>query len=349
MSKKILIIRFRRIGDAVLTTAVINSIKKTIPDSEIHYVLNEGIANLFEHHPHIDKIITFSKKDLSSLPRYIKKIWQLMRNEKYDIIIDHRSTTKTLFFPLFSLASKYRIGVSKAYNRIINNYRVNIFTKRDYIEQQLTLIDPLNKEYKVEKDTSFDISIPESHILKFRKKMEDEGIDFNKPVLVCSVVTRVESKQWRVDRMKEVLHLILNKYKDVQIIFNYGDKVEKESATSIYKDMGCPKQIFINIEADSLTDLAAMLSNSNYLFGNEGGTRHISQALSIPSYAIYSPGNSIYNWLPNRCEKYDGISSEEIPEPISQNGLSRQEKFDTITVDLVWKQLEPKLDKYLYQ
>jgi len=42
----------------------------------------------------------------------------------------------------------------------------------------------------------------------------------------------------------------------------------------------------------SLRQLAALCANCSFYFGNEGGARHIAQALEIPSFAIYSPSAS---------------------------------------------------------
>ena len=57
--KKVLVIRFRRIGDAVLSVVICSSLRKSFPEAEIHYVLNDHIAPLFENHP-MRKIIIFS-------------------------------------------------------------------------------------------------------------------------------------------------------------------------------------------------------------------------------------------------------------------------------------------------
>ena len=101
--KRILIIRFRQIGDSILAVALCSTLKKSFPDAEIHFVLNKNIAPLYEGHPDIDKVITFDKNENKPFTAYIKKIWQVTHQNKYDVIIDMRSTIRTLFFSLFSL------------------------------------------------------------------------------------------------------------------------------------------------------------------------------------------------------------------------------------------------------
>lgn len=344
---KILVVRFRRIGDALLTVALINSIKKTIPNAEIHYVLNDHIADLFTEHPNIDKLIRFTKEDHSSFFKYIRKIRQVVKQEKYDFIFDTRTTINTLFFSLFSLRSKYRIGQSKAYNHLIHNRRVDIDLNAGFVDQKLMLLDPLVGAYEVVKDHTFDVFVSDEKKEAFRLYMQKRGIDFSNPVMICTAVARVASKGWRTDWMQEILHKIMEKDSNIQIILNYGDPREKEIAHQIYDEMGKPQQIFINIEANTLKDLAAMTANCDFLFGNEGGTRHISQALDVPSFAIFSPGNSMDIWLPNRSDRYDGISCTEILSEDELKTLSREEQYNSITVEKVWTKLSPKLDQYL--
>ena len=85
--KKILIIRFRQIGDSILAVALCSTLKKSFPDAEIHFVLNKNIASLYEGHPDIDKVITFDKNENKPFTAYIKKVWQVTHQNKYDVII----------------------------------------------------------------------------------------------------------------------------------------------------------------------------------------------------------------------------------------------------------------------
>ena len=74
--KRILIIRFRQIGDSILAVALCSTLKKSFPDAEIHFVLNKNIASLYEGHPDIDKVITFDKNENKPFTAYIKKVYQ---------------------------------------------------------------------------------------------------------------------------------------------------------------------------------------------------------------------------------------------------------------------------------
>lgn len=347
---KVLVIRFRRVGDAVISSTLCSSIRRSVPNAEIHYVLNENIAPLFEHHPAIDKLITFSDTDLSSFSKYRKKVKQIMKATDYDIIIDTRSTIKTIWFSLYSMKTKYRIGKKKIYNHFIHNYRIDNEYKgddRDNVELTLDLLNPLIKEYNIGKDPNFRLFFTKEEVDTFHNYMITQGITFSKPVIICAVTARLEHKIWPMDKSKEILQRILAKY-DVQLIFNYGGDKEKDFALKLHKEMDNDSRIFTNIEAKTLRELVAMFANSDFFFGNEGGPRHISQALKISSFAIYPPGINKKNWLPGHSDLYLGIELKDINnEKALDKHLSYKEKFDLIDVESVWNNLDKMLSQHL--
>lgn len=347
--KKVLVIRFRRVGDATLSSVICTSLRKSFPEAEIHYVLNESIAPLFKYHPDIDKLITFSNDDMSSLFKYIKKVYSIVKGQRYDIIIDTRSTLKTMFFSLFSPRTQFRIGRKKFYNPIIHNYRVNnkFDGIRDNTQLSLALLDPLNRDYSIEKTPLFKLYYTSEEYQQYREYMASKGIDFSKPIIVCAVTARLEYKVWDKDKMKAILERIISKY-DAQLIFNFGDNKEKEASKRLQTLMNNDPHIFTDIEAKNLRELIALLANSNFFFGNEGGARHISQALDVPSFAIYPPDIPLDNWLPNKSERFQGIELKDIVHDIAiYETLSYNDKFALIDVDSVWNVTDKMLEKYL--
>ncbi|HJV77464.1 MAG TPA: glycosyltransferase family 9 protein, partial [Paludibacter sp.] len=150
---------------------------------------------------------------------------------------------------------------------------------------------------------------------------------------------------WNTDYMAKVLLQIIKKY-DAQLIFNYvGD--EFSVAQSVKEKMGNPSQVFLNIDAKSLRELGALLKNANFFFGNEGGPRHISQALDIPSFAIYPPEIAKKEWLPNASERFQGIEPGDILSNSELQTLNYIDSFNAITPDVVCEKLVNMMNLYL--
>ena len=253
--KKILIIRFRQIGDSILAVALCSTLKKSFPDAEIHFVLNKNIASLYKGHPDIDKVITFDKNENKPFTAYIKKVWQVTHQNKYDVIIDMRSTIRTLFFSLFSLKTPFRVGRIKGYTRFLLNYRTDTYSNSlttDMVERNLLLAAPLEKIRPIQYTKEFRLYLTDQEKKDFRYYMEKEGIDFARPVFLIGVTTKLLHKKWNTEFMITTLKRILEEYKDIQMIFNYAPGYEEEDARNIYKELGCPERIKIDIQASSL-------------------------------------------------------------------------------------------------
>ena len=293
---RILVIRFRQMGDAILATPLLNTLHHSFPDAEIHFVLNERIAPLFEGHPAISRIITFSDAERHAPLIYLRKIWQTVHQTHYDAIIDMRSTLNTMPFALFSLRSKWRIGIRKPYTLGIYNHRIEgCEDDESMITHNLKLADPLKPAVI---DRNLLLSITEKEKTDFRTYMQHEGIDFSRPIMLVGVTAKLENKTWAEDRMTETLRRLLDTFPNLQLIFNYAPGREAENARRIYDHLGANLHIFLQIQAKSPRELAAMAANCTAYFGNEGGGRHIVHAMGKPSLVVCSPMASKTTWLP---------------------------------------------------
>ena len=192
---KFLVIRFRQMGDAVLATSLCNAIKANFPDAEVHMVLNDAIAPLFEGHPSINRVVRFTNDERHSALVYLAKIWRLMRSERYDVVIDMRSTVNTLPFSLFSLCSPFRIGLKKPYTRFVFNHRVepcDPFTS--VVDHDVRMLAPLGKVKPLNFDATFSLNVTPAELADYRSYLGAQGVDTSKPILLCGVVSKLAFK-----------------------------------------------------------------------------------------------------------------------------------------------------------
>ena len=60
--QKILIIRFSSIGDIVLSTSALRTIKLSYPDAQITFLTLDEYTPLLEYHPDIDLLLSISRR-----------------------------------------------------------------------------------------------------------------------------------------------------------------------------------------------------------------------------------------------------------------------------------------------
>ena len=90
---KILLLKFRNIGDVLLTTPLLKNIKKSYPNALIDFSVNKGTESMITMNPNLNKVITYDREEIRSLP-ILKRFWREIqffrsfKKENYDLVIN---------------------------------------------------------------------------------------------------------------------------------------------------------------------------------------------------------------------------------------------------------------------
>ena len=98
--KKILVISLSNIGDIILTTPVISSLRARFPESRLAVLVGPKGVPIFEKSETIDEVIVFDKQ-VSPWKKFL--LVMALRRKKFDLVVDIRNTA----IPFF-LWPKYR-------------------------------------------------------------------------------------------------------------------------------------------------------------------------------------------------------------------------------------------------
>ena len=87
---KLLIVRLSSLGDILLTTPLIRSIKQKHPTVKIDFVLREEYQDLLKLNPHVKNVFLYprNKKKIKLLKEYICK-------NNYDLILDLQNNIRS--------------------------------------------------------------------------------------------------------------------------------------------------------------------------------------------------------------------------------------------------------------
>lgn len=339
---KILVVRFRQIGDSILAAPICTTLKKSFPNSQIDYVIYDHIAPIFEKHQGIDNVITITGEERKNIFKYLIKVWKITRT-KYDIVIDIMSTPKSEVFTLFSRGAKYRIGRAKKGRGYTYTHKIEEPKDAKHkIDKFLKMLKPLEGEYKIDYTEDFSIHISDEEKKYMREKMEKAGVDFSKPVFAFAINSRVPGKVFDIEKMLQITKMIIEKL-NPQIIFYYSPS-EKEFALKAHEKLGYDKHIFTNIETKDIRELAMLLKNCDMFFGNEGGPRHLSQSVGTPSFIIYRPYLDVKEWI-IADEKHKGAGPLDI-DPNAEN-LTYEEQEKLVTPEFIVKRFLEFYNKYI--
>lgn len=112
MYKNILVINLMHIGDLMLVTPVLRTLRANFPEAEISILVDRKLADLVRANRHIDKCLLLDKKgEDNSIKNFIKYIFKL-RAAHYDLVINLHRNERASALAAFSGARRI-VGYSK--------------------------------------------------------------------------------------------------------------------------------------------------------------------------------------------------------------------------------------------
>ena len=271
--QKILVIRFSSIGDIILATSAVKTIREAFPDAEITFLTLSQYAPILEYHPDIDNL-SFISKNMS-----LKDLWQFSRQIKskdYTHIFDlHNSLRSNL---IISRSSSNIQQVQKPrWNRFLlyyfhqNNFENDFSTRKMYHKYLGSIYksgDPLP-------ETSLRVSQYEK--IKAEKMIEDQGVKGRFVAIIPGAATA--QKQWPKEKYIEIIKQI--KIPTV-ILGGKSDLICSEISNELNS--------VVNLSGKtSLREAMAVLSISMYVIGSDTGLTHAAEALGKNVSMILGP------------------------------------------------------------
>lgn len=125
---RVLVIRPRGLGDVVLSSVVLDALKRAWPETTIDYLSEKPSGDLLRADPRLDRIYLFgprSRDDRVTGGGFADAV-RWMHRARPDLVLDLFSNPHTALLTAFS-GGRYRVGLDKRIRRLVYNVRVPRF------------------------------------------------------------------------------------------------------------------------------------------------------------------------------------------------------------------------------
>ena len=309
---KILVVRFKLMGDAILATSLCHSLRLSFPEAIIDYVTYAPHDQLLENHSSIDNIFGIDNKTRNSPIKYLRFVRSVTR-KGYDIVIDAQGTAKSNFFTLLSRQAKFRISSARKRLSFGFTHQLKKLDSVDKLEERLHLLTPLKENFKITTTRSFDLSLTDEEISKAKSKLIKLGVDFNRPLFAFAISANKSYKKWCRLEPIELVNYCRNEY-GAQVILFHGLPKERCDVELFASELESVDDVFQDFEIESIRCLPALFSLCDLFVGNEGGPRHIAQSVGTPSVAVFSPSADKQEWLPANNPLHQGFEWRDVAD-----------------------------------
>ena len=283
--QKILVIKLRAIGDVVLSTAILPSLREFYREAKIHFMVESPGKEILENNPYVDHIIVLPLKEWGELPRL--KAWlaglrflKRVRKEKYDIVFDLFGNPRSAFITWIT-GAPLRVGFSFRGRKYAYNKRVVPRGGEVHeVEFNLDALRALNIPV-VKVSPLFPISKKEKDFID--RWIKKNG--FEKSFLVgLNPWGSWEAKRWGLEKFAALADRLVETYQaKVVVLWGPGEREHAEKVKALARH-----PVFIAPQT-SLKQLAALLFRCQLVVANDSGPMHIAAAVGTKTVGIFGP------------------------------------------------------------
>jgi lipopolysaccharide heptosyltransferase II len=275
--KRILVIKFSSIGDIVLTTSPLKSLKKIFPSAKIDFLTLNDYASILEGNKYIDRIIPFDRNT-----GFIKllKTGKWINNSAYDFVIDfHNSLRSKIIRFVIRNIPKRNIKKPRWKRFLLFRFRKNLFTA-DFSQLKL-LHQPISEWMNNEEYPLPELFISEIERKKAGMFLKEKGV--TKPYITIIPGAAWLQKSWLIDNYCKLLAELKNRRNiDFVILGGKSDGICNEVAKC--------DPTFLNLQGKtSLRESMAIITKARFVIGADTGLVHAAEALGKRVVAIFGP------------------------------------------------------------
>lgn len=256
---RILFITSTRVGDAILSTGLLDKLISENPNARVTVACGPAAAPLFEAVPNLESIIVLHKM-LWSL--HWVGMWQQTVGRWWDVVVDLRNT------PMSAL-----LGASKT-------FRLRRSRKPGHRVEQLAGVLGINGEPPPPHVWISDAARAEA------AKLVPEG----PPVLAIGPTANWAAKMWRPESFVELIGRLTGPDGILPgaRVAVFGRDDERPMALAVIEGIPAERRIDLVGGVDLLT-AAACLARSRFYVGNDSGLMHLAAAAGVPTLGLFGP------------------------------------------------------------
>lgn len=306
MTKRLLFITANRVGDAVLSTGILNHLISQYPGIHVTVVCGPAAAGLFEAVPFLERTIVLHKKPRSM---HWLEMWQACILKPWDIVVDFRNAP--LSYALIAKKSYHFGRDDNTEHRVVRFARM--LGLEDNPPAPRLWLDPAQE--------------------RAAKKLLPDG----SAVIALAPTANWGGKVWPANNFVQLADKLTSDYGILPgaKIAVFAHSSERDLAEAVMNNL--PKnQVIDLVGALSLLEVYACMKRCQFFVGNDSGLMHMAAASGIPTLGLFGPSRiDLYApWGTNAGVATTGLSyADHFPEHdswLKQDSLMGGLKVETV-------------------
>jgi heptosyltransferase III len=271
--RRILIAQLRRLGDVVLTTALLNDLHRAFPNTLLDFLVGDRAAPLLDHHPLIHERLIYDRE-------HPVRTWRAVRARRYDWVIDPQSSPRTAPLALVSGAPVRAGFATRVWGWAYTHRLPRAGRPSEYVaRERQRLIEMLGIPIARARPS---ISITSEERTAGCSVLKEHGISEGDAVAALVLSAGEAAKEWPLDHFTTLADTLAATGVRTVALETPGDaaKVSRAVARS---------EALVRIVIPGIRELMSALAACDVLVSSDTGPAHIATALGVPRVTIFGP------------------------------------------------------------
>jgi len=291
---KILVRSTNWIGDAVMTTPAVRTIRENFPDSEITLLVHPWVSDVFRYSPRVDRLIIYDKKGRHKGIRGMLQLAGELRQEQFDCAILLQNAFEAALITLMA-GIPVRAGYTTDGRGLLLTHGVHKITelnRKHEIYYYQRIMQGLGLKPAV---NELELFIPGEQIDAAKERLAQRGgerlgagplLGFNPGAAFGP------AKCWPAEKYAQLARTICDRLDGWILLF--GSEADRQTAADIIARAGSAASRMIDLTgATTLIEAMALIGECDVFVTNDSGLMHVAAALHTPLVAIFGSTDHI--------------------------------------------------------
>ncbi len=315
---KVLFIGSNRIGDAVLSTGLVDYLGRNNPSARITIVCGPDAVNIFEAAPQVERIIPMAKLRWSA---HWLGLWIETVGHFWDLVVDLRASALGWCVPT---RARRIMSVSA---------------------------EPVHRLVSLAKVLQLDQPLPPCVWTTTRHhEVANNLIAEGGPVLAIGPTANWVGKQWRPERFAELIGQLTSPKGILPAarVAVFGAADERKFSAITIDSIPASRRIDLVGRVDLLT-AASCIERCSLYIGNDSGLMHLAAATGTPTLGLFGPSRECHYapWGEKTAFVRTALRYEELVDVPGYDHRRQETLMDSLTVESVeeaaialWRRIE---------
>jgi ADP-heptose:LPS heptosyltransferase len=286
---KILIISLAGIGDTLLATPLIRSLRTQLPDAVIDLLaMYPGSRDLLAGNPHVNRVV---QKNLiqGGTVSNLRFVWAL-RGDGYDVSINAYPQGKIVYRIIARLiGAPVRLSHRYENSSILDRLLINRSIDQDYTihcaDNNLLLLPLMGlKPPKSPIDTELFFSVAEQEWAREFIRSRDLTSRIRLGIHVGSGKTKnLMLKRWPIENFVTAIKTVLARHPEIAVLL-FGGPDEKDENERILREVQNTR--LLPVESRTMKEAAALLAHCHLFLSVDNAFMHLAAAVKVPEQIV---------------------------------------------------------------